>query len=84
MSSKAYGDVFATNHAVEETDVGHISGGLLRYGPSHEPVAFEIHAGGPSQPQKVRLSFGDAMFLLSMLKSIQLDLGIPFPEDPRG
>lgn len=32
---------------------------------------------------ELSMPLGDAMYLLSLLKSIQLTLDIPFPEDPR-
>jgi len=84
MKPKVYGNVFATNASVQEMDVGHISGGLLRYAPDGAPSGLEVHIGDPQQPQKLFLSFGDAMFLLSMLRAIQLDHEIDLPDDPRG
>jgi hypothetical protein len=32
---------------------------------------------------QVQIDFPNAMFLLSLLKSIQLETGTPFPDDPR-
>lgn len=83
MQPKIYGDCFVTTAPTEEMAAGHIGGCLLRYGQDGRPASLEIHAGSPSQPQKVHLSFGDAMFLLGVLKAIQLDHNIQFPDDPR-
>ena len=36
-----------------------------------------------SAPVEVEMDFPNALFLLSLLKSLQLDSGVPFPDDPR-
>lgn len=33
--------------------------------------------------QLIEMSLGEALYLLSLLKATQLNLGIPFPDDPR-
>lgn len=41
-------------------------------------------AGDPARPRQLDLQFSEALALLSFLKCMQLDAGIPFPDDPRG
>lgn len=50
-----------------------------------EWVDIQFQAADADGPfQQVRMDFPNALFLLSYLKSIQLDSGVPFPDDPRG
>ena len=49
-----------------------------------ETVRFQWQTADGAHPfREVRMDFVNAMFLLSCLKSIQLDSGYPFPDDPR-
>lgn len=57
-----------------------IRGALLSNGHEAIKVQFEDQNG---QLCEIAIKLGDAMYLLSLLKSIQLNLDIPFPDDPR-
>lgn len=46
-------------------------------------AGLELHFQQGGTPKSLTMSLGDAMFLLSCLKSFQLDEDLPFPEDPR-
>lgn len=47
-----------------------------------EWVDIQFQSAGSGLHQ-LRLDYPSALFLLSCLKSIQLDVGTPFPDDPR-
>jgi hypothetical protein len=47
------------------------------------PVGVVVHYDSTLGPQKLMMEYGEALFLLSALKSAQLDMGTPFPADPR-
>ena len=64
-----------------------IRGARLCLDPQGRPEWVDLQfasADGGSQLREVRMAFVEALFLLSLLKSIQLDSGTPFPDDPRG
>ena len=85
MKTKAYEDVIiGGSEKLPSWSVGQIRGGLLETDKRGTPKAVAVHFAGPQGPHELRIGFGDAMYLLSMLKAIQLDLDIPFPDDPRG
>lgn len=60
--------------------VGKIEGALVGHGRDAVSIRYRDTEG---KLQELRMSLGDAMYLLSILKSTQLRLDIPFPDDPR-
>jgi hypothetical protein len=62
--------------------VGRIYGGRVEL-DGGKPSRVRIQYEGPVSPLELSMDFPNAMFLLSLLKSIQLDSGFPFPDDPR-
>lgn len=62
----------------------HILGAQLRFSPTGKPDAVAVQFDSHMGRHAVEFGFLDAMFLLSLLKSIQLDTDTPFPDDPRG
>ncbi|KFC69559.1 hypothetical protein FF80_01367 [Devosia sp. LC5] len=60
--------------------VGEMMGVRISYG--HEAVGIQ-YKDKSGQWQQLDMALGDAMYLLSILKGMQLSLDIPFPDDPR-
>lgn len=61
-----------------------VLGAQLRYALDGKPKGVAVQFDSPMGRHSVEFEFLNAMFLLSLLKSIQLDTGTPFPDDPRG
>jgi len=60
--------------------VGEMMGACTSYG--HEAVGIQ-YKDKSGQWHQLDMTLGDAMYLLSILKGMQLTLDIPFPDDPR-
>lgn len=60
--------------------VGEMMGASISYG--HEAVSIQ-YKDKVGQWHQLDIPLGDAMYLLSILKGMQLSLDIPFPDDPR-
>jgi hypothetical protein len=60
--------------------VNKMNGLSVNYG--HEPIHIQYEDSSGNW-YELRMGMGDAMYLLSLLKSVQLNLDIPFPDDPR-
>lgn len=60
--------------------VGEMMGAAISHG--HEAVSFQ-YKDKAGKWHQVDMPLGDAMYLLSILKGMQLNLDIPFPDDPR-
>src|SRR5690606_8221462 len=60
--------------------VSEMMGAGISYG--HKAVGIQ-YKGKSGQWHQLDMTLGDAMYLLSILKGIQLNLDIPFPDDPR-
>ena len=87
MPSNLYGEFVVSTHAIPTANADRILGAALvsdsKGRPEWVDVQFET-ADPNGRFQQVRMDFSNALFLLSCLKSIQLDSGVPFPDDPRG
>ncbi len=85
-SRKPYGRVVASasDHPGPTQVVGHIHGGFLLSDVRGRPKTVVIQHGDEVPRHELHISFDDSMFLLSIVKGIQLDCEIPFPDDPRG
>lgn len=63
--------------------VDRILGARAIYDKRGRPEWVEIQWIEGAAVSQFQLDFPNAMFLLSCLKDIQLDTGLPFPDDPR-
>ncbi len=66
--------------------VGHIPGCRVTTDSQGKPAKWEVqYQQHPDSPDVEQFSMdpGNALFLLSLLKSFQLDFDIDFPDDPR-
>lgn len=82
---KHYGEWAVTIPSVPECSADRILGVHISHDSQDRPdfVTLQYQSAGDPPVQSVRMDFVNAMFLLSCLKSLQLDEGIPFPDDPR-
>lgn len=55
-------------------------GASINYGYQAVGIQYKDKSG---QLHQLNMPMGDAMYLLSILKATQLNLDIPFPDDPR-
>ena len=81
-----YGEFVVSTAPIPTANADRILGTQLSTDRKRRPEWVDLQfqtadAGGPFQ--QLRMPFLDAMFLLSCLKSMQLDLGWNFPDDPR-
>lgn len=60
--------------------VGEMMGACISYG--HEAVSIQ-YKDKSGQWHQLDMALGSAMYLLSIMKATQLNLDIPFPDDPR-
>ena len=60
--------------------VGEMMGASINYGHQAVGVQYKDKSG---QLHQLNMPLGDAMYLLSILKATQLNMDIPFPDDPR-
>lgn len=84
-ATQIYGEWAVGPHpALHEITAGHVLGGRLRNGGDGEPSRLAIQWRDlDGQVVQLEMQFVQALFLLSVLKSAQLDTGLPFPDDPR-
>lgn len=81
---KVWGDFTISNRPIPRVpDADHILGARVLYDIHGKPDAVHFQYMSTDGLQELRMNFGNAMFLLSLVKSIQLDTGTPFPDDPR-
>ncbi len=48
-----------------------------------EFAGIDLHYEVDGKPRSMTIDRGNAMYLLSLLKCLQLNEGLPFPDDPR-
>jgi hypothetical protein len=84
MAIDIYGEIVVSTGKIPTVTVDRISGGRIERDASGKPARLHLHYFAGGQPQVMVVGFLDGMFLLSVLKSIQLDTKTPFPDDPRG
>lgn len=82
--ARSYGKLVQNVKPATHLTVGHILGGTLIWSDNNQAESVYIQATKDKQLQRFDLSFGDAMFLLSILRAVQLDTGVSMPDDPRG
>lgn len=86
MTGKIYGEFFVSTEPVPTANADRILGAALIRDAKGRPewVDVQYETADPNgRFQTVRIDFPNALWLLSCLKSIQLDSGVPFPDDPR-
>lgn len=82
MAPKAYGYVFSsTTGRMTSEAVGRVAGAILELNDDGNPEALRIHLEGHGTPRELILPVEEAMYLLAVLKAVQLDHDIPCPED---
>ena len=82
---KHYGEWVVTIPPVPVLNADRILGIHIAHDSQNRPdfVTLQYQTADGAGIQSVRMDFVNAMFLLSSLKSLQLDEGVPFPDDPR-
>lgn len=83
---QSYGEWMASTHPPEVIHADHILGAHVAHDSQGRPEWVVVqwqNSPGPDY-QQMQMDFPNAMALLSMLKCIQLDSGVSFPDDPRG
>lgn len=80
-----YGEFFFSEPPVEPIVVDRILGIHSLHDKQGRPefVHLAWQTAGQEPFQTLQLDYPNALFLLSILKSMQLDEGTPFPDDPR-
>ncbi|KWT64250.1 hypothetical protein APY04_3514 [Hyphomicrobium sulfonivorans] len=68
------------NDPIKSLHVEDMRGAIISRGREAVNIQFQDSA---SNLWELSMNLGNAMYLLSMLKGIQLTLDIPFPDDPR-
>jgi hypothetical protein len=83
---RIFGEWMQGSQPPEVLHADHILGAQLSHDTQGRPEWVEIQWQEETGPEyrRMQLDFPNAMFLLSLLKSIQLESGIAFPDDPRG
>jgi len=82
---KHYGEWAVTVPPVPVSNADRILGVHIAHDKQDHPdfVTLQYQTADGGGVRSVRMDFVNAMFLLSCLKSLQLDEGVPFPDDPR-
>jgi hypothetical protein len=82
---KHYGEWAIMNPPVLVLNADRILGVHIAHDKQERPdfVTVQYQTADDSGVQAIRMDYLNALFLLSCLKSIQLDEGSPFPDDPR-
>jgi hypothetical protein len=86
MPVYSYGDFVTSTTPLPTTNADQILGTQLVTDSRRRPewVYLQFQSADSEYPFKqLRMPFADAMFLLSCLKGLQLDVGAPMPDDPR-
>jgi hypothetical protein len=81
-----YGEwAFASEPTIPLTNADRMLGARISFDLKNRPewVDIQFQTADGQGIQEIRMDFVNAMFLLSCLKSMQLDSGLPFPDDPR-
>lgn len=86
MEAKIYGEWAFSSGDLPVSNADRILGIRVSVDAKGRPEAVDLQyqtADGDQPFREVRMDFVNALFLLSALKSMQLDSGYPFPDDPR-
>jgi hypothetical protein len=80
-----YGEfVIGPAGALKTISAGHMLGSRLRLGDDGKPAWVDLQWREKNgEVTQVEMPYVQAMYVLSLLKSHQLDSGYPFPDDPR-
>lgn len=86
MAGNLYGEFVVSTQPIPTVNADRILGAALVTDSKGRPewVDVQYETADPNgRFRQIRMDFPNALFLLSCLKSIQLDSGVPFPNDPR-
>ncbi|MBB4611599.1 hypothetical protein [Sphingomonas yabuuchiae] len=86
MQNKLYGEWAFSTPPIKPENADHILGAQVSVDRQGRPEFVDIQyrtADGGEAIRQVRMDWLNALALLSILKSMQLDSGAPFPNDPR-
>lgn len=83
MAIMAYGE-FALQIPAQSQRADRILGCQLETDRSGRPDQVRVQYFSTGGVETVQMDFVEALALLSFLKSMQLDSGVSFPDDPRG
>ncbi len=80
-----YGEWFMSTPPVKPKHADRILGARILHDAEGRPewVDLQYHSSDDGRFHQIQMDFVNAVFVLSCLKSMQLDSGIPFPDDPR-
>ena len=80
-----YGEWTVSIPPIEPLHADRIRGALVLFDKQRRPewVDIQWESAGDKVCHQLQMDFQNALFLLSVLKAIQLDTGTPFPDDPR-
>lgn len=79
-----YGDfAVAPKGSIPSIHMNHLMGFSVGRRPDGQPAGMDLQFQSQGQIHSVTIPLLEAMALLSMLKSFQLNEDLPFPEDPR-
>lgn len=81
--SRAYGEEFTDLSSVRIERADHIVGCKVELDSKGQPDLVAVQYRTVTGDYELRMDFAQALFVLSCLKSIQLDCRVPFPDDPR-
>ena len=83
---QTYGEWMASTQPPAMLHANHILGVQVLHDSQGRPEWVVVQWQDKPGPdyQQMQMDFAGALFLLSALKCIQLDAGVPFPDDPRG
>lgn len=87
MKDTLYGSgIIFSDQPIPTQDADRILGCQLRCDTKGRPewIDLQFQTAEPNGFRQVTMDYPNALFLLSCLKSMQLDCGTPFPDDPRG
>lgn len=82
QQGKIYGEWEVSTPPIEVEIADYVLGARIDFDPQDRP-AIELQWRSSDGTHQVRMDRGNALMVLSLLKSIQLDQGWPFPLDPR-
>lgn len=82
---KHYGEWAITSPPIPVSNADRILGVHIAHDKQRRPdfVTVQYQTADGCGVDSVRMDYLNALFLLSCLKSMQLDEGTPFPDDPR-
>lgn len=82
-NGQIYGEWAVSSPPIEIEHADHVLGARILLDTKGRPEFVELQWQSTDGVHQVRIEWRNALMLLSLLKSMQLDLEWPFPLDPR-